>query len=145
MRLAHESAPLTLKGGSIWFAGTTLLGAAEFLIAAGRIVEAEQDLATGLEYLASVSDRLNVAFALAGAAAIAALKKDAVGAGTLWGALEALKATAAGELRTSTGIAMDDNIRYIDPIRGVAFEKGRGAGRELSLEAAIEFALTTGS
>jgi predicted ATPase len=145
MRLAHESAPLTLKGGSIWFAGTTMLGAAEFLIAADRIVEAEQDLATGLEYLASVSDRLNVAFALAGAAAIAALKKDAVRAGTLWGALEALKATAAGELRTSTGIAMDDNIRYIDPIRGAAFEKGRGSGRELSLEAAVEFALTTGS
>ncbi|TMC84192.1 MAG: adenylate/guanylate cyclase domain-containing protein [Chloroflexi bacterium] len=145
VRLAHESAPLTLKGGSIWFAGTTLLGAAEFLIAAGRIVQAEHDLATGLEYLASVSDRLNVAFALAGAAAIAALKKDAVRAGTLWGALEALKATAAGELRTSTGIAMDDNIRYIDPIRGAAFEKGRGSGRVLSLEAAIEFALTTGS
>jgi len=145
MRLAHESAPLTLKGGSIWFAGTTLLGAAEFLIAAGRIDQAEHDLATGLEYLASVSDRLNVAFALAGAAAIAALKKDAVRAGTLWGALEALKATAAGELRTSTGIAMDDNIRYIDPIRGAAFENGRGSGRELSLEAAIEFALTTGS
>jgi predicted ATPase len=145
MRLAHESAPLTLKGGSIWFAGTTLLGAAEYLIAAGRIAKAEQDLAAGLEYLTSVSDRLNVAFALAGAAAIAALKKDAVRAGTLWGALESLKATAGGELRTSTGIAMDDNVRYIDPIRGAAFEKGRESGRELSLEAAIEFALTTGS
>jgi predicted ATPase/class 3 adenylate cyclase len=145
IRLAHESAPLTLKGGSIWFAGTTLLGAAEFLIAAGRIVQAEHDLVKGLEYLASVSDRLNVAFALAGAAAIAALKKDAVRAGTLWGALEALKATAAGELRTSTGIAMDDNIRYIDPIRGPAFEEGRRSGREFSLEAAIEFALATGS
>jgi hypothetical protein len=129
----------------IWFAGTTLLGAAEFLIAAGRIAEAEQDLATGLEYLTSVSDRLNVAFALAGAAAIAALKKDAVRAGTLWGALESLKATAGGELRTSTRIAMDDNVRYIDPIRGAAFEKGRGSGRELSLESAIEFALATGS
>jgi predicted ATPase len=145
MRLAHESAPLTLKGGSIWFAGTTLLGAAEFLIAAGRIAQAEQDLVTGLEYLTSVSDRLNVAFALAGAAAIAALKKDAVRAGTLWGALESLKATAGGELRTSTGIAMDDNFRYIDPIRGAAFEKGRGSGQELSLEAAIEFALTNQS
>ena len=145
MRLAHESAPLTLKGGSIWFAGTTLLGAAEFLIAAGRIVEAEHDLTTGLKYLASVGDRLNVAFALAGAAAIAALKKDAVRAGTLWGALEALTATAAGELRTSTRMAIGDNIRYIDPIRSAAFEKGRQSGRELSLEAAIEFALIGGS
>ncbi|HEX2645684.1 MAG TPA: tetratricopeptide repeat protein, partial [Candidatus Dormibacteraeota bacterium] len=145
MRLAHESAPLTLKGGSIWFAGTTLVGAGEFLIAAGRIDEAERDLAAGLEYLVSVGDRLNIPFAIAGGAAIAALRRDEVRAGMLWGALEALEATAVGELKTTAQLAMHDNLSYVDPIRGAEFEKGRGSGRELSLEQAIEYALSTGN
>jgi predicted ATPase/class 3 adenylate cyclase len=144
-RLAQESAPLTLKGGSIWFAGTTLLAAAEFLVAAGRLEEAERDLAAGLEHLASVSDRLNIPFAIAAGAAVAALRKDAVRAGALWGALEALEALAVGELKTTAQLAMHDNTSYVDPIRGVDFEKGRSSGRELSLEQAIEYALSTGS
>lgn len=145
MRLAHESAPLTLKGGSIWFAGTTLLGAAEFLVIAGRIDEADRDMTAGLEYLASVRDRLNIPYALAAGAAIAALRNDAVRAGTLWGALEALGTDAVGELKTSAHLAMGDNAEHIAPIRGASFDEGRRAGRELSLEQAIEFALSSGN
>jgi predicted ATPase/class 3 adenylate cyclase len=144
-RLAQESAPLTLKGGSIWFAGTTLLGAAEYLIAAGRLDEAERNLAAGLEHLASVRDRLNIAFAIGAAAAVAALRNDSVRAGTLWGALEALEVNAAGELKRTALDAMRDNISFLEKIRGGDFESARAAGRALSLDEAVEYALSTRS
>jgi predicted ATPase/class 3 adenylate cyclase len=144
-RLAQQSAPLTLKGGSIWFAGTTLLAAAEFLIAAGRLDEAERNLAAGLEHLASVSDRLNIAFALGAGAAVAALRNDSVRAGMLWGALEALEVNAAGELRRTTLDAMRDNTPYLENIRGANFDKACALGRALSLDEAVEYALSNRS
>jgi len=144
-QLAQESAGLTRKGGSIWFAGTTLLAAAEFLVAAGRLDEAERDLAAGLEHLASVSDRLNIPFALGAGAAVAAQRNDSVRAGTLWGALEALEVNAVGELKRTTLDAMRDNVAYLENIRGVSFDKARALGRALSLDEAVEYALSNRS
>jgi len=144
-QLAEESAPLTLKGGSIWFAGTTLLSAAEFLVAAGRPDEAERNLASSLEYLASVRDRLNLPFALGAGAAIAALRKDSVRAGTLWGALEALETSAPGELKRTTLEAMRDNISFLENLSGADFDKARALGRAFSLDEAVEYALSNRS
>jgi tetratricopeptide (TPR) repeat protein len=137
-RLAHESAPLTLRGGFPWISGTSMLATAEHLIAAGRLDEAERDLRHGLTTLASVSDRVNVPYALAAAASIAALKGQAVRAGTLWGALEAV---AEREPRTTTQQAIDENAGYVKGVHGKDFDIGREAGRSLSFPEAIDLAL----
>ena len=138
-QLAHESAPLTLRGGFPWISGTSLLATAEHLIAAGQLDRAEHDLNEGLETLASVSDRINIPYALAAAAAIAALRRLAVRSGMLWGALEAL---AEREPRSTTQEAMRDNTPYLRGVQGDDFEKGRELGRGLSLDEAVERALS---
>lgn len=140
-QLVHESAPLTNRGASTFISGTSLVAAAEFLIPAGQLDEAEIDLRDGLGTLASISDRVNVPYAIGAAAAIAALRGDADRAGTLWGALEAIgqldpKSTARG--------AMSDNTPFLKDIQGVGFEKGRTRGLTLTREEAIEYALSRG-
>lgn len=137
--LAHESAPLTLRGGFPWISGTSLLATAEHLIAAGHLDQAERDLKAGLETLASVSDRINIPYALAAAAAIAALRNQAVRSGTLWGALEAV---AERDPRPTTRSAMRENTHYVESVQGADFEKGRTRGRALSSDEAVDYALS---
>jgi len=80
---------------------------------------------------------VNIPYAIGAAAAIAALRGDAIHAGTLWGALEGIaeldpKSTARG--------AISDNTPFLKDVQGAEFEKGRTRGRTLSREEAIEFA-----
>jgi tetratricopeptide (TPR) repeat protein len=138
-QLAHESAPLTLRGGFPWISGTSLLATAEHLIAAGQLDQAERDLKEGLETLASVSDRINIPYALAAAAAIAALRKQVVRAGILWGALEAV---AVRDPRSTTQNAIRENTPYVEGVQGPDFEKGRERGRAFSLDEAVDYALS---
>ena len=138
-QLVHQSAPLTNRGASTWISGTSLLAAAEFLIRAGQLDEAEIDLRGGLERLASVGDRVNIPYAIGAAAAVAALRGDPGRSGTLWGALEAI---AELDPKSTTLGAMSDNEPFLKDIQGAEFEKGRARGRTLSREHAIEYALS---
>jgi predicted ATPase len=139
-RLVHESAPLTNRGASTWISGTSLLAAADFLIPAGQLDQAEIDLRVGLERLASIGDRLNVPYAIGAAAAIAALRGDAVRAGTLWGALEGI---ADLDPKSTAQDAMSDNAPFLKDVHGVEFETERARGRTLSREQAIEYAMSS--
>src|SRR6266566_4648428 len=139
-QLVHESAPLTHRGASTFISGTSLVAAAEFLIPAGQLEQAEIDLRAGLERLASISDRMNIPYAIGASAAIAALRGDAVRAGTLWGALEAI---AELDPKSTAGGAMGDNTPFLKDLHGAEFEKGRARGRTLSREQAIEYALSS--
>src|SRR6266568_3961486 len=139
-QLVHQSAPLTHRGASTFISGTSLVAAAEFLIPAGQLDQAEIDLLAGLETLASISDRVNIPYAIGAAAAIAALRGDAVRAGTLWGALEAI---AELDPKSTTRMAISDNTPFLKDIHGAEFEKGRARGRTLSREQAIEYALSS--
>ncbi len=139
-QLVHESAPLTNRGASTWISGTSLVAAAEFLIPAGQLDQAEIDLRDGLERLASIGDRTNIPYAIGAGAAIAALRGDAVRAGTLWGALEGI--ADLGPTITASG-AMSDNAPFLKDVQGVEFEKGRARGRTLSREEAIEYAMSS--
>jgi predicted ATPase len=140
-RLVHESAPLTNRGASTWISGTSLLAAAGFLIPAGQLDQAEIDLQAGLERLASIGDRTNIPYAIGGGAAIAALRGDAVRAGTLWGALEGI---ADLDPTSTAEDAMSDNTPFLKDVHGAEFETGRARGRTLSREQAIEFAMSSG-
>jgi hypothetical protein len=116
------------------------VAAAEFLIPAGRLDEAETDVRDGLERLASIGDRVNVPFAIGAVAAIAALRGDALRAGTLWGALEGM---ADLDPKSTAQRAISDNERFLKDIRGDAeFEKGRAGGRTMTREEAIDLART---
>ena len=138
-QLVHESAPLTDRGASTWISGTSLVAEAEFLIPAGQLDQAEIDSQAGLERLTSISDRVNTPYAIGALAAIAALRGNAVRAGTLWGALEGI---ADLDPKSTARAAMSDNARYLKEIRDGEFEKARAQGRTLSREQAIEYAMS---
>jgi hypothetical protein len=141
-QLVLESAPLTNRGASTWISGTSLVAAAEFLIPAGRLAQAGACARAGLARLASISDRVNTPYAIGALAAIAALSGQTVRAGTLWGALEAIADLEPGTSASPARGAIDDNARYVEPVRGPDFDAGRAQGRTQSREDAIEYALS---
>ena len=139
VRLAHEAASVAAEIGFIWWRGITLLATAEWLIAAGDADSAKAEAREGLAALALVPDLVNIPIALAACAAIASVDCDAIRAGTLWGAVE-----AAGERepRPTTGEALREYAPYVEPVRGADFDRGRKRGRALSLETAVQHALS---
>jgi predicted ATPase len=139
IRLEHESAAVAEEIGFAWFHGVTLLGVAEQLIGANAPGAATRDLCEGLEILASVRDHVNLPIALAAGAAIAAARGDAVLAGTLWGAVEAL---AEIEPKKTTDDGLRVYSQFVEGAHGADFERGRARGRTLSLEEAVEHALS---
>jgi len=139
VRLAHEAAAVADSVGFTWWRGVTLFAAAEWLIREGDLEAAKPELSDGLTALAAVPDLVNLPGALAVGAAIAAGQGDPVRAGTLWGAVE-----TAGELdpRPTTRKTLLEYAPFVDPARGADFERGRVQGRELSLEEAVQYALS---
>jgi predicted ATPase/class 3 adenylate cyclase len=139
VRLAHESASVAADIGFTWWQGVTLFATAEWLLAAGDAEAAKPELRAGLVALAAVPDLVNIPMALAAAAAIAAADGDAVRAGTLWGAAEA---AGAREPRPTTVEALREYAPYVDSVGGADFERGRTRGGALSLEEAVQRALS---
>ena len=83
---------------------------------------------------------MNLPIALAAGAAIAAAKGDPALAGVLWGAVEA---AAGREPRaTTTELGLDEYADYVERAQGEEFEAGRSQGRALSLEEAVQHALS---
>jgi len=140
VRLAHEAASVADSVGFTWWRGVTLLATSERLIGAGDLQAAKPEYREGLTTLAAVPDLVNLPIALAASAAIAGGHGDAVGAGTLWGAVE-----TAGDRdpRPTTLEALREYAPYVEPVRGTDFERGRTQGRKLSLEEAVQFALSS--
>ncbi|HEY7019437.1 MAG TPA: adenylate/guanylate cyclase domain-containing protein [Gaiellaceae bacterium] len=138
-RLGRDSAAAAEDAGFTWYRAVTLLGTAEALLAADMHEAALRDFLDGLEALAAVRDRVNLAIALAAGAAMAARLGDAEGAGTLWGAAEMAEQR---EPRPTTAEALRDYAEYVEPEQGEKFEAGRSRGRALSLEEAVQYALT---
>ena len=139
VRLAHQAASVADSVGFTWWRGLTLFSAAESLIRANELEAAKPELRDGLTGLATVPDLVNLPGALAAGAAIAAGQGDAIRAGTLWGAIE-----VAGERdpRPTTPQTLREYAPFVDPVRGADFERGRTEGRRLSLEEAIQYALS---
>jgi hypothetical protein len=138
-RLAHDAASLAERGGSRWFCGVTLVQTAEHLIAANEPERARRDFLDGLEDLLSVRDRVNLPISLAAGAAIAAGLEAAEVAGTLWGAVEAVELR---EPRPTTRENMREYEPYLERVRGADFERARDRGHALSLEEAVDYALS---
>jgi hypothetical protein len=139
LRLSLESASISKGLGFTWFQGVTLAGASEQLVAANDPEAAIPVFVEGLGALLAVQDRVNLAIALAVAAAIAAGRNSPERAGTFWGAVEA---ASEREPRGSTTGAMAEYEPYLEGVRGDEFEAGRRRGRTLSLEEAVRYALS---
>jgi predicted ATPase len=139
LRLAHEAAAVAADVGFTWWRGVTLFATAEWLLAAGDAHAAKPELREGLIALASVPDLVNVPMALVVCAAVAAADGDAARAGALWGAAE-----AAGERepRPTTAEAFREYAPYVEPVRGADFDRTRTRGRALSLEEAVQYAVS---
>ena len=140
VRLAHEAAAVADSVGFTWWRGVTLLATAERLIVDGNLEAAKPEYRVGLTTLAAVPDLVNVPIGLAAGAALAAGQGDAVGAGTLWGAVE-----TAGDRdpRPTTAETLEEYAPFVEPVRGADFERGRAQGRKLSLDEAVQFALSS--
>jgi predicted ATPase len=137
-RLAHESARAAEAEGMTWWRGVTLVNTAEFLGLRGELDIAGEDFAEGLRALWAVQDLVNVPTSVVTGAVLAALRGDAVRAGTLWGAAEG---DAARRPRPTTSRAIEEYEVHLEPVRGDAFEEARRHGRTLSLEDAVAYAL----
>jgi hypothetical protein len=140
LRLAYESAAIAETVGFTWWHGITLVGAAEYLIAAGDTANATHTLRAGLPSLTTVNDRVNLPIALAASAALAAQQQDPERAGLLWGTVEAAAET---EPRATTDRALTEYESYLDPVRGAAFDQARQHGHTLTIDEAINHALDT--
>jgi predicted ATPase len=139
VRLVREAASVAESIGFTWWRGITLFATAEWFIAAGDPEAALEFFADGLESLRAVPDEVNLPIALAAGAALAAQRGDAVGAGTLWGAVEAaLERTP----KSTTEQALAEYAPYVEPLACDAFEQGRAHGRRLALNEAVDFALS---
>ena len=138
-RLAHEAAAAAEAAGFAWWRGVTLLGAAEEQLRLGELGAAQQDFLDAVTTLKAVRDLVNLPIALTAGAALAARLGDPVRAGTLWGAAEADGERAP---RRSTADSLTFYEPYLEPVRGDAFEKARAKGRTLSLEEAVDYALS---
>ena len=138
-RFTREAADAAGREGKTWFRGVTLVGASERLLALGELETAQEFFAEGLELLQSVRDLVNLPVALAAGAALASRLGDPVRAGTLWGAAE-----ADGERspRPTTTANLSLYEPYLAAVRGDVFEAACVHGRTLSLDEAVDYALS---
>ena len=85
-------------------------------------------------------ERQRTVFSLARIAGIAARHEDSTRAGRLWGAIE------AEEARGPIGVwerQRDELAAPVLAVSGAEFERGRAAGRRLTLDEAVAYALAS--
>ena len=111
---------------------------AECALELGRTDKAVPRARASLALAREIGDRQGTVFALALLAWAATEQRDLARAGRLWGALE------AEEVRGPVGQWEDERETFAGRVLGndgAEFERGREAGRQLSLEAAVDEAL----
>ena len=122
-----------------WWQKNALMLAADYSLRMERPDEASPRLRESLVISSRLHDRQWLVFGLALFAWVAAEKDQAERAGTLWGAIE-------GEAeRGSIGQWETEGKEYEDYVFGVAgqdFEQARAHGRTMSLDEAVEYALS---
>ena len=136
--LNEQSIVLLDQIGHNWLLKGALLESADLARELGQMQKAEERAREGLRVAMSFGDRQGIVFAIATLAQNSTAAGELERAGRLWGALEAEAERApvgAWERHldeTAETIVRDD----------AAFERGREAGRALSLEEAVAYALS---
>jgi tetratricopeptide (TPR) repeat protein len=139
LELLEESARLAREVGVRWGESHTLLNSGDFALRLGRPREAAPSVRRGLELAAEIGDRQWIFSGLTLTAWVAAAGSRPEAAGRLWGALEAEADRApVGQWE----LERDDYAVHVVSATP-EFEIGREAGRRLSLDEAVEYALET--
>jgi predicted ATPase/class 3 adenylate cyclase len=139
IELHERSAELAGEAGFAWWQGGRLLDLGELGLETGRWEQAERWTREGLAVLLPLRDRQLLVYGLALLAALAADAGETGRAGLYWGAIE------AEEQRGVIGQWESEREQYERTVLAHAdakLEAGLGAGRRLSLENAVERALT---
>lgn len=109
-------------------------------VKARRLDDAERAYSESLETGRPFKDPRNAAYCLAGLAAVDSLAGDVERAGRLWGAVERIEESQRARLHA------EDRLRYELILEGARaqpeFADGTASGRDLSLDDAIEYALS---
>jgi predicted ATPase/class 3 adenylate cyclase len=135
-----ESAAGARETGVHWWEGGMLAELAALALAGGRTDEAEAHARESLAIAERLRDQPGCVFGVGLLARIAAERGDAERAGRLWGAIEDSEADApfGGWRRHREASA----ARVLE-CAGPEFQRGLAAGRELSLDEAVELALAS--
>ena len=139
MELIEQSAELAGEIGFGWQRSRMLRRLADWALEHGDVEEAKQAVEESLRFSHELGDRISMVFALARLARIAADTGRLEQAGRLWGAVEAEEEGGA------LGAWYDQREKFAVPVlahAGPEFERGHAEGRKLSLDEAVEQALT---
>ena len=137
-KLFERAVPMAAEVGFTWWEISMRAGLTECLIQLGRLDDAETSGRQALTLARELGDRQAALYGVVGFAWIAALRGDEERAGLLWGAVEAEAA------RSPVGQWETERELYEGRVLaggGEALERGRGKGRALPFELAIEKAL----
>ncbi|HZO61823.1 MAG TPA: tetratricopeptide repeat protein [Gaiellaceae bacterium] len=139
LELFERSATLCQEIGYTWMLANGLIDGADLSHELGRVEVAEERAREGLRLSMELHDRQYTMFAVALLARFAASGGDAARAGRLWGAIEAEESRApVGQWENEREEYAAAVVQDGDP----EFEAARAAGRRLTWDAAVDFALT---
>jgi predicted ATPase/class 3 adenylate cyclase len=139
IELLEQSVAVAAEVGFAWWQGGRLLDLAEIAGESGRREEAEHWLRDALAVLLPLRDRQLLVYGLAMLAGFEADRGRTERAGVLWGAVE------AEEQRGPIGFWETERAKYERAVfahDGPELQGGRETGRALSLEEAVERALS---
>jgi predicted ATPase/class 3 adenylate cyclase len=136
--LMAEGAALAHEFGILWWEGGLLAELASLSLNAGRVDEAEERARTSLGIASALRDQPGRVFGVGLLACVAAARGQREHAGLLWGSIE--EADAVAPLGGWRGHRRECET-LISGVAGPEFERGRAAGRKLTLEAAVALAL----
>jgi len=137
--LIKESIAIAREVGFEWWEAVKLLELGRYALEAGDVDEGDRRARDALRIYSRQRGRQNIVATLAILAWAAAARGDASRAGTLWGAIE------ADEARGWLGFweqRRDEYAAYLISVFGPVFDQACEAGRGLSLEDAVEYALS---
>ena len=136
--LMAEGAAVAHEFGILWWEGGLVAELASLSLNAGRVDEAEERARTSLGIANELRDRPGRVFGVGLLACVAAAHGEREHAGLLWGSIE--EADAVAPLGGWRGHRPECEA-LISRAVGADFERGRAAGRELTLDAAVARAL----
>ena len=136
--LMTEGASLAHEFRVSWWEGGLLAELASLSLTAGRVDEADEHARNSLALADELRDRPGRVFGVGLLACVAAERGESEHAGLLWGSIEDADAVAPlGGWRRHR----QECEAWISGAAGPEFERGRAAGRELTLDAAVALAL----
>jgi predicted ATPase/class 3 adenylate cyclase len=135
--LMAEAAALAHEFRVLWWEGGLLAELASLSLNAGRVDEAEEHARKSLALADELHDRSGRVFGVGLLACVAAERGEREHAGLLWGSIE--EADAVAPLGGWRGHRRECEA-FVSAAAGPEFERGRAAGRELTLDAAVALA-----